>query len=288
MKKIILYLIIIFTPVAFFSCDKIDSPYLRNKGTTQTDTTSKSIHKKILLEDFTGHYCPNCPAAHEVAMELKDQYGDSLIIISIHAGNLATPSAGNYAYDFRTATSNQLNTDFGVPYNPIGMINRKINGGNILVDYGNWTSVVGAMINDTAIVSLKITNTYNSSTKQLDVKVESKFLATDGINYKLCVYLTEDSIVAYQKYANPATGHVEDVPDYVHRHVLRDAINSTYGDLISEEALEANKTYTANLAAYTLKPEWVAKHCSVVAFIYNVDTKEVIQAEEAPVIQSQK
>ncbi|HPT04969.1 MAG TPA: Omp28-related outer membrane protein, partial [Bacteroidales bacterium] len=62
---------------------------------------------------------------------------------------------------------------------------------------------------------------------------------------------------------------------------------STYGDLISEEALEVNKTYTANFA-YTLKPEWVAKHCSVVAFIYNVDTKEVIQVEEAPVIQSRK
>jgi len=288
MKKIILYLIIIFIPVAFFSCDKIDSPYLRNKGTTQIDTTSKSIHKKILLEDFTGHYCPNCPTAHEVAMELKNQYGDSIIIISIHAGSLATPSTGgNYAYDFRTVTGNQLNADFGVQYNPLGMINRKISGGNILVDYGNWTSVVGAMINDTAIVSLKITNTYNSSTKELNTKVESNFLATDEINYKLCVYLTEDSIIASQKNNNTTLGPTPDWANYVHRYVLRDAINSTYGDLISEEALEVNKTYTANFA-YTLKPEWVAKHCSVVAFIYNVDTKEVIQVEEAPVIQSRK
>jgi len=285
MKKFINYIIAIIIPIAFFSCDKIDGPYLRKVDTGNVNTTSK----KILLEDFTGHYCPNCPAAHEVAADLKNQYGKSLIIVSIHAGQLANPSSsGNYSTDFRTVAGNELYSNFQVPYDPIGMINRKAINGNVLVDYNNWGSNIAQMIQDVAIATIKIENTYTSSTKQLSVKVESKFLETDDINYKLCVYLTEDSIVAYQKHQNTATGLPEDIPNYVHRYVLRDAINGTFGDLISEDLLEINKTYTTTLAPYTLKPEWVAQHCSVVAFIYNENTKEVIQVEEAPVIQSRK
>ena len=39
----------------FFGCDKVEGPYGINNGTTPTDTTSDTIIRKVLLEDFTGH-----------------------------------------------------------------------------------------------------------------------------------------------------------------------------------------------------------------------------------------
>ena len=56
--------------------------------------------KKILLEDYTGHKCGNCPRAAEKAEELKEIYGDQLIPIAIHAGFFASDFGGNFTTDF--------------------------------------------------------------------------------------------------------------------------------------------------------------------------------------------
>ena len=64
MKKIFAVIIGIGV-VSVFSCDKIDGPTRENISidTTCQFAVDNSIpDKKVLVEDYTGHNCGNCPA----------------------------------------------------------------------------------------------------------------------------------------------------------------------------------------------------------------------------------
>lgn len=88
------------------ACDKIDKP--RENTTSligvnyiERDNYAVAGFNKVLLEDYTGHTCGNCPRAAEKAEELKTLYKDSLIVIAVHAGSFANPTS-SYPNDYRT------------------------------------------------------------------------------------------------------------------------------------------------------------------------------------------
>ncbi|MFA5783227.1 MAG: hypothetical protein WC868_13255, partial [Bacteroidales bacterium] len=108
MKKIIYFLCVVLNSIFLFSCDKINPPYIENTTNNNTGDTVK----KVLLEEFTGHQCPNCPQGAIIAQQLKAIYGEKLILISIHAGDFAEPGTGEFAYDFRSSTGNDINSFF--------------------------------------------------------------------------------------------------------------------------------------------------------------------------------
>ncbi|MCB9165220.1 MAG: Omp28-related outer membrane protein, partial [Flavobacteriales bacterium] len=71
-----------------------------------------------------------------------------------------------------------------------------------------------------------------------------------------------------------------DVPNYVHRHVLRDNVNGTWGaPLIVGSALQGD-TITLNYTNFPMDPSWNPAQCALVAYAHNVDSYEVLQAEE--------
>ena len=51
-----------------------------------------TAERVVLLEDFTGQNCVNCPAAHQEIDALVKQYGDALVPVAIHAGSFGIPS----------------------------------------------------------------------------------------------------------------------------------------------------------------------------------------------------
>ena len=77
-------------------------------------TTAK---RKVLVEEFTGQRCLNCPAAAEELSRLQAQYGaDTLVVVAIHGGRLAimpkeglvglaTPLGNSYAEHWGYANS---------------------------------------------------------------------------------------------------------------------------------------------------------------------------------------
>jgi len=107
MKKFsVLLLLVAFVGI---SCDKVTNPIVK----TDTAVGSKfrynsndtlSHFKKVLLEDYTGHRCPNCPTGSSIIKKnLIPRYKDSLVVIAIHAGDLARPFDKFINQDFRTA-----------------------------------------------------------------------------------------------------------------------------------------------------------------------------------------
>jgi hypothetical protein len=72
-------------------CDVISPPYTEE---SPADTgTAGAFVQKVLLEDYTGFRCGNCPEAHERAQELQARYPGRVILMSVHAGFFARPAA---------------------------------------------------------------------------------------------------------------------------------------------------------------------------------------------------
>lgn len=286
--KLILRLALCLIAYTLFlsSCDKVKDPYSTNTGGGE-DTTVIKV-RKVLLEDYTGHTCGNCPEAALTAQTIKSTYGDRLVVVGVHAGFYANPAAAPYGYDFRTAVGTDYDNffDVGLAGNPNGMVNRIGYPGNTHIkSHGTWGGIVSTLMAEAPAAYIKITNSYNAGV--LNTTVRSEFLNFMSGTYKLVVVLTEDSIVKPQVDYSKPPGQ-QDVLNYVHRHVLRSAISSTsWGDVIATGSVAAGDT-AVNTFQYTLPATFPSTngivpdvdHCYVVAFIYDAATYEVIQVEE--------
>lgn len=269
-------------------CDKEDTPFVETPAIVMTNPGNAPV-RKVLLEEFTGHYCPKCPNAHKKAAELKQTHGEQVIVYAVHAGYyaswyngafdpLAHGDATSYTYDFTSSVGNDLHNYFSLAEMPKGLINRQEILSTFIIEVDDWSPTLATLLNSGPVLSLGISNTYNNNNRELSAIVNAEFLTSMNGSYNLCVYLKEDSIVNWQ-IEELGDGTIIEHSDYVHRHTLRGSMNNTWGEEIISGSITAgdaiSKTYTT-----TLDTEWNENQMSIVAFVYDFTTKEVLQAEE--------
>jgi thiol-disulfide isomerase/thioredoxin len=276
--------IVLAISLFLFGCNKIDQPY--NFVPEKCDVLENSVvennaKQNILLEDFTGHTCGNCPGAAIIAENIKKNYGKQIIIVGVHAGFFAKTKTGtSFNTDFTTEASEVYNSTFGndIAGNPNGFVNRsRVVNNNLIITPNNWETAVQQFINKQPTIAMGVKAIYKEDKNEVCVNVHSQFLQNFNEKLNLVIYFVEDSIVDWQK---DYSKQPNDMPDYLHNHVLRDNINGTWG-----ESIESKETTVDNLykIAYVYQPkeEWKIQHCSIIAYIYNVDTYEIIQASSA-------
>ena len=112
-----------------FSCDVV--PYKdAHDQIAPIDTGSQDtlVGQNILIEDFTGHYCGNCPLAAIEAKRLEEKYGSRIVVMGIHCTYFAKPKDPNgiFGNDYRTPAGDALESKFNVGSAglPKGLINR--------------------------------------------------------------------------------------------------------------------------------------------------------------------
>ena len=101
----------------------------------------------------------------------------------------------------------------------------------------------------------------------------------DPANEQLSLYLVEDSVVSWQKdYRLPA--EIEDIPNYAHHDMLRQALNGTYGQAIRPggQTIQAGDRFYRTVEI-KIPEGYRANHCKLVAFVHNKTTRLVRQAE---------
>jgi len=256
-------------------------PYI-NGGNGSVDTSGTKV-RKLLLEEFTGHTCANCPPGAQTIHTLQNTYPDRIISVAIHAGNFAWPTAPTYTANFQCNEADDYFNFFSIDHNPVGMVNRRDYPLSHMKEVGEWGTLVDSILVKAPDAVLQITNNYNSGSRQLTSTVRCEFLNSLNGTYKLVLLLTEDSIVSPQKDASLPPPN--DDLTYTHRHMLRDAISSTsWGDSLATGFIAAGDTFV-KIYNYTLPaifnntiPD--ENHCYVVAYIYNAANYEVMQAEE--------
>lgn len=272
MKRYNIFLTLILAIVALTSCDE--------KGPDDRLIYVKpaEVKRAVLIEDYTGQRCVNCPKATLVIEQLQEQYGDdNVIAVGIYSGPFGKSPKGT-PYKLTTETGNEYFNYFGLDFQPIGLVNR--HGAMLHTD---WAAAVTAELAKTA--PLEITVTANA-TDSRDINILCEVTGTDGTAAgKLQIWLIEDGIVAYQERHEPIDNDNVTISDteYVHNHVFRAAVNGTWGEdfSIAEGGTEA-RTYT-----FSAPDDWALQNVSVVAFLYNdtgvlqvTKTKLTIPADE--------
>lgn len=253
MKKHLIYIIGIAATL-FTACENIseDERFLEVEGVT--------AQRVVLLEDYTGQACVNCPEAHKEATALHEQYHDNLIVVAMHAGAQAIPAPAG----LKQPEGDEYADNYGVKTYPIGMINRR--GG--LKDYTAWGGIVRDEIQRESSLNISV----NASVSNGKLSVETDLLALETLSGKLQLWVLEDGIVA------PQISHSGANPQYVHNHVFRDALNGTWGEDVTLSLGEQKMVEHKNIE---LDASWKTENLSVVAFVYNNDG--VMQAAQCKV-----
>lgn len=298
-NNLLFALVTILFSVFFASCDKLEGPYIIENKPVDTSAcpipefpvVTKHI-KRAFLEDYTGRKCVNCPTAGYSAHQMKEHYQDSMVLISVHAGYFAIVKDSElgsiWGYDFRTPAGTAWDEFFkvGALGNPNGMVNRKGYPANQQVlAPGAWANAVKATIAETPLMDLQIIPEYNAAEDKLCIHTKTTYRQSiTGRALNLSVIIVEDSIIQAQKNNNATIGTTPDIVDYVHMHVMRGAVNDTWGTniLAATETSPASliKTFQTKLTGFNLNT-MAPENCHVVAFIFDADTKEVLQVAES-------
>ncbi len=295
MKKLLIVACLFFivgTVGLIVSCDKVQGPYMNITDNSDCPVPTFSDFpapvKNVLVEEFTGHLCVYCPTGADYIRQIQQlSYGSRVIVLSIHASNLAYPEAGDYNLDLRPGNHGEdLYADFQITGEPSAMFNReKLDGTNIVyATPSTWQAKVEQVLAETPVLTMQIMNNYDSTSRKLCMHVRTQFLTSNSQNLKIATYISEDSIVGFQKNNNSAIGTTPEITNYVFMDVMRDEFAGTYGETFTNGGVAQDSTITRTYSK-TLNGTWVAKHCKVVAYVYDVNTKAILQVEERKVIE---
>lgn len=233
--------------------------------------------KNVLIEDFTGQNCLNCPIAAEAVKAMQDAYGaDRVISVAIHGGSLSV-NENSSTIGLANAQGEQYNKDWKVEAWPSGLIDRS---GSLMDDPKQWTAPVVARFSLAPKADIVINDvSYDAATKQMTVNVTVS--SEEGANGKLQVWLTESNLTRTQRMPDGSYNR-----DYVHNHVFRASVNDLYGDAITLEAGQSEQksySYTLQTEASGKGKGWVPENMAVVVFYYN-DADGVMQVRDHKLI----
>lgn len=232
-KATTLLLCVLLSFLSFAQNNKIN---VINRSEVSTDPQNK----KILLEEFTGIHCGNCPDGHAMAKKLHTAKPEDVFIIAVHAGYYATPGADQA--DLRTDDGIELHDFFGADSYPSGMVNRIPYENEYAISRSLWAKQARIIISDIAPVNLMVNCEYDDFYEKITVTVDGYWVEdSPSDSARLSVALLQNNIQAYQ--AGSGIGD-----DYIHQHILRDYITDALGDLITTnkkgEYFTATYTYT--------------------------------------------
>ncbi len=99
MKKFIFSLLFLVSSLLLFnSCDYVAAPLLPHSNTI-TNNNKDTLLQNVLIEDYTGAGCINCPTMATRAEELIAQYGNRVIFMEVNYGGFANPSSSGPPYN---------------------------------------------------------------------------------------------------------------------------------------------------------------------------------------------
>jgi hypothetical protein len=254
------YLALLLTAVFMTACSHID------EDERLIYVKPAAVERSVLLEDFTGQRCVNCPNAAEEIEKLIEQYGeDAIIAVSIHSGPLGFHTNPRF-YGLSTDEGDEYYNHWNLEYQPVGIIDR-----GAPAEYTAWGTLIREELQKTAPVDINLTVTLGDS---LQVEIYTLIQGVDGNTQgKLQLWVVEDNITAFQMMPDGTRND-----NYVHRHVFRATVNGQWGDDIDvQEGYNVLKDYNIILSS-----EWNPENLSVIAFVYN--DSGVLQVTRAKLI----
>lgn len=288
MRRILVYGIFIILATSFIiGCNKIDNPVIEIPvytedlyGPAPVFTPNELPDQHVLLEDFTGHECGNCPGAHQKAKEILIADSEHIAVVAIHAGSLAAPYPPLYPDDFTTPEGTYyLLTQVGADVMPKGRVNRRPDA-SVVSNYSAWSTQVDEALQQTPAANMQLITDFEVAAGKLVIHVFSNWLEDFSGDVRLIVLVTENEIVSSQ--LNYSVSPVYTDTAYQHEHVLRGSATGATG-LIAYTNPKAGD-FKTNSYIMNWNPSWVPENCEVIAFLTNGIDGEVINVAKSKVI----
>ena len=222
--------------------------------------------KTVLIKDFTGARCVNCPAAAEYVHNVQQQLDkEHIFIMSVHAGYLAQP-IGQFP-DFLTEEgtawygSNSSNPLFSVDH-------VALTDGNTLYVEQIDVPVATALAEDQSF-EIMLLPRYDETTRHLEVEARAVSLVDMDGQFYISVCLVEDNIIGWQT----VPGGVD--KEYVFHNVLRGTLNGAYGDLFEDIHVDYNEMFYFNYST-EINTDFNADECYLMVYVYDKSQSDKI------------
>ena len=247
--------ILILGVLGLASCENLDDRYIPVEGVKP--------ERKVLLTEFTGQRCVNCPTAHGIIENLEEQYGEDLIVVSIHAGsNLnAIPAPAGLMQE----EGNVYADYWGINAYPAGIVDYQ----RPVLTMDQWAAPIRNDLTKPTDVGIQLDAQLSEDGRTIEIS--SRLSSSQSVAGKLQLWISEDNIKAMQFSGS------DRIPDYIHNNVFRACVNGTWGTDIT---LTPN-FYLDEINSIEVDPSWDIANVNVVAFVYN--DSGTLQAEKVRV-----
>jgi hypothetical protein len=259
--------------------DERDFEVFIPKDTTTNDSTQTlpvTVKRSSLLIEYSGWMCVNCPTAAEVAHQLKEQYGEQLVVVVMHPeSNPNTRHNNKPALNYTCPEADSIYIMMGGTSTtafPTGNINLfKHDTKSYFTDYSMWGKYISQAYSNPkpVIINQEVKGTMDS--KDINIVVDITNHDTKAIEATLQVWLTEDSVMGSQKKPEGTD------KNYAHNHLLRASISPLWGETLP---IDAHMTQQV-VYEYTLPEKVVKENCNIISLV-SVNG-EVVQASETKI-----
>ncbi len=244
--KIKAYIVFLLTALLMTACSHID------EDERLIYVKPAPVERCVLIEDFTGQRCVNCPNAADEIHKLIEQYGEETIIaVSIHSGPLGFHTNARF-YGLSTDIGDDYYNHWNLEYQPVGLIDR-----GSPADFTAWGTLIREELQKTAPVEIELAVALIND----EISIHTTLKGVDGNSVgKLQLWILEDDITAFQMMPDGTRND-----NYVHNHVLRAAVNGQWGeDVTVQEGYTVEQDHSI-----AISDEWNPEKLAVVAFVYN-------------------
>lgn len=293
------YISILSIFIGTLSCDRIENPVVIHESTLNwslypdsdtstypwpTWTTNTNTQRNVLLEDYTGHTCVNCPSAGTTAKNIEANNTGKVIVISVHASTTSgyqVPYLPDLPLDHRTEAGNEYANTFDVSSNPLGLINRKRNGNIYTYLSSSWQTEVNNELQKSPDFNIQAQYNYFETTNGLFFHTEVEAINAVSGDFGLINFLIRDTVVAPQEDLGGVL-----VEDYDHHSMLSANINGIWGTQILTGDLAAGdklyNNYSYELPDPNVDTTYRVNNISIVSAVFDRDSYEVLQVIKTP------
>lgn len=239
-----------------------------------------SVAKTVLVQEFTGVKCVNCPTGAEELHKAQEQYPGQVIVVGMHPYSVAV-NTEPFNNDMRSQEAEVMYET----YKPDAFPCAVFNGTTMSTSVNSWLTTVTNLVAEEAHMTIDASCDYDESNRNLKVDYAINFTSDVNKDLSVMVWIVENDIVGIQNMPGGMPN-----PKYVHNHVLRASLNGDWGQKLGNSFKNGQlEEGTASITLYNgedgpLKPAWVAENCQVVVWVFETGSKAVEQATLADVI----
>ncbi len=287
LKTTSFFTILLVLSIFFTACEEVP-PFIDFSAGALSDTTYLTTdipaaqEKSVVIEEFTGVKCVNCPAGHEAIAAIVNTFGERVIPIGIHATILAEPYDESLE-DYRTELGSELSMTLQAVGLPAAAVDRvKFDDQTLIVVLNKdlWTSKVADQLENSTPVNISFPDIqFDAETKDLEIFVQLDYTQTISDTHRLGITITENNIVDLQL---TPTGVEE---SYTQKHVFRAMLTPPSGTPIDAN-LEAGRVVIKSFGLDGGIPSnWNPDNLEVVAFVLDAETGHIIHGASHHIVE---